>query len=276
MNVVNGLLNPVFSLMFAPFAALPAWVALVFWSVVFGVLMAVAFKYTSPQQRLRRVVDRIRANMLGMKLFKDDFSVTLRLQGRLFAAIGMRLLYSIPPMLVLIVPFVLILTQFARWYEHRPLRPGEAAIVELRLTPESWSRLSNVQPEVPAGVSVGKRVRDGFNHVINWELRPESVDQPFDLTWKLDDRVVTKRVAVAGKPRLIPASPLRPGPSFEDRLLYPDESAFPAGAPIRGVEVRLPPRETPIFGINIPWWGTFLIVSMLAAFASKPFTKVQF
>jgi hypothetical protein len=276
MNFVNGLLNPVFSLMFAPFAALPAWVALVFWSVVFGVLMAVAFKYTSPQVRLKRVVDRIRANMLGMKLFKDDLGVTLRIQGRLFAAIGLRLLYSIPPMLVMIVPFVLILTQFARWYEHRPLRPGEPTIVELRLTPASWDRYRDVQVEAPPGVHVAKRVRDGHNHVINWEIRADSVAEPFELTWRLGDLTVRKRVAVAAAQRLIPVSPLRPGPEFEDRLLYPGESAFAADAPLRGIEVRHPPRKTPIFGGNIPWWGTFLIVSMLAAFASKPFTRVQF
>ena len=73
-----------------------------------------------------------------------------------------------------------------------------------------------------------------------------------------------------------PVSPLRPGTGFVDRLLYPVERAFGGDSPVRAIEVRHPTRTTEIFGIDVPWWLTFLIVSMLFAFISKPFTKVQF
>ena len=56
----------------------------------------------------------------------------------------------------------------------------------------------------------------------------------------------------------------------------PGEPGFAGDAPVRSVDIRYPDRSTPIFGFNMPWWGTFFIVSMLAAVIVRPFLKVQF
>ena len=44
----------------------------------------IIFKYTSNQKAIGRVRDHIKANMLALKLFKDDMSVTFKSQGRVF------------------------------------------------------------------------------------------------------------------------------------------------------------------------------------------------
>ena len=276
MNIINAILTTIAGVCFAPFAALPAWVALVFWSAVLGVLMAIGFRFTSPQRKLKIVVDRIRANMLGMKLFKDDLGVTFRVQVQLFKSIAMRLLYSLPPMLVMIIPFVLILTQFAVWYEKQPFEPGDAIVVELRLSPRVWNQSENLTLHAPEGVRVEARVRDESAHEVTWRISPQ-ISEPFTVSWNIGGETIEKKIAVAkSRDRLVPVSPLRPGTGFVDRLLYPLERAFDADSPVRAIEVRHPARSTEIFGIDVPWWLTFLIVSMLCAFLSKPFTKVQF
>ncbi len=276
MNIINSILSTIARLCFAPFAALPAWVALVFWSAVLGVLMAIAFRYTSPQKKLKVVVDRIRANMLGMKLFKDDLGVTFRVQVQLFKSIALRLWYSLPPMCAMIVPFVLILTQFAVYYEKRPFGPNEAIVVELRLAPNVWEQSEQLTIHTPDGVRVEARVRDEQTHEVTWRIS-SGVPTPFTVAWNIGDERVEKTIAVAKSPnRLMPVSTLRPGTEFLDRLLFPAESAFGADSPVRSIEVRHPARSTEIFGFDIPWWLTLLVVSMLFAFISKPFTKVQF
>ncbi len=276
MNIINSILSTIAGLCFAPFTALPAWVALVFWSAVLGVLMAIGFRYTSPQKKLKIVVDRIRANMLGMKLFKDDLGVTFRVQVQLFKSIALRLWYSLPPMLAMIVPFVLILTQFAVWYEKRPFGPNEAIVVELRLAPNVWEQSEQLAIHTPDGVRVEARVRDEQAHEVTWRISP-GISTAFTVAWNIGGERIEKTIAVAKSPdRLVPVSTLRPGPDFLDRLLYPAEPAFSADSPVRSIEVRHPARSTEIFGFDIPWWLTLLIVSMLFAFISKPFTKVQF
>lgn len=278
MNALNSILSAFTAILMAPFASMPAWVALVFWSAVAGVLMMIAFRYTSNQAALKRVADRTRANMLGMKLFKDDLGVTLACARELFKATGLRLAHSIPPMLVMIVPFVLILAHLSVWYQFRPLRIGEQVAVELRVLPSAWDSAQTAKLTAPTGWEIAPGPhRDAARKALTWQVRAR---QPgvAKLAWRIGDETIEKTVSASDR-RLatLPASTLRPGPNFWDAVFYPAEPAFSRTGPVQ--EIRIwpiePDRSTPIFGWDIPWWGTFLIVSMLAALAAKPFVKVQ-
>ncbi|GMU83637.1 MAG: hypothetical protein AMXMBFR47_35070 [Planctomycetota bacterium] len=281
MNALNAIIASVVAAVLAPFSALPAWVGLCLVAAVSGVLAAVAFRYTSNQNALRRVADRVRASLLAMRLFSDDPRNTLRAQGSLLAASGMRLLLSLPPLLVLIVPFTLLLAHLAMYYEFRPLPRSlsplnEAALLEVQLHPDAWDRLSGIQPVCPDGVTLNARVREPAAHRIVWRI---TADRPVRGTvqFPVDGMTVEKALVIDDKSADLKfASPRRAGPGFWDRLLYPGEPAFAADSPIQSISISYPPRETPIFGLTVPWWLTFFIVSILAALAVKPFVGVQF
>ena len=102
MDLINGFFNAVFGALLAPFDAWPALLTLVVWSAVIGVVMAVVFRYTSNQRALKAVADQSRANLLAIKLFQDDLTVTLGCQLALLRSVGLGLWYSLPPMIVMI------------------------------------------------------------------------------------------------------------------------------------------------------------------------------
>jgi hypothetical protein len=291
MNTVNALLLKLTSLVLTPFAGLPSQVALIVLSVVAGVLAAIAFRYTSNQAALKRVADQVRASLLGMRLFKDDLRSVFAAQGSLFKASGLRLWHSLPPLVVLIVPFVFLLAQLAMWYEFRPLAPGERAIVEVQIAPEAWDEYSQLQLSPPDGIELagpvlGAPAGEADNpavHSITWDLRPLKAppdDEPLTLRFQLNgSEVAEKQLVVSDNPdasRLSFVSPLRPGTSFWDRLLYPGEPAFNAGSPIRRIEIAYDSRTNTLFGYSLHWIITFFVVSVLAALALKPVIKVQF
>lgn len=285
MNALNAILTSLTAALMAPFRSLPAWVALVLWSAAAGVLMTWAFRYTSSQRALRRAVDQIRANLLGMKLFKDDLGVTLRCFGGLLSGVGRRLLLSLPPMVVMIIPFVLILAHLSVWYEFRPLRPGESAVVEMRLSAAAWPGHGSVAIDTPDGIALETRASlgtrglpDPAERTLTWRIRAEKPGA-FLLKWNVAGVACDKRVQVAPRAAgLAPVSPIRPGASIASQVLYPSEAAFGDSSPVESIRVSypLPQRATPIFGWHIPWWATFLVVSILAALAAKPMLKVQF
>jgi len=64
--------------------------------------------------------------------------------------------------------------------------------------------------------------------------------------------------------RLQKVAERRPGAGWLDRLLHPAEPGFDAGSLVRAVVVHYPKRSTPILSLDIPWWLTFIVVSMLA------------
>ena len=130
MRFLNMLLSQLGYVLISPFASYPI-LGLVFWGAVSGVAMAWVFGLTSNQHRLRELVDETRAQLLAIKLFKHDPLVTFKCQWQLLKTTGLRLWHSLPPTLVMFVPFCLVLIQLAQWYEFVPLVPREATVVQL-------------------------------------------------------------------------------------------------------------------------------------------------
>ena len=277
MNWINARMTAISELVLAPLASWPPLAVLIVLSVLFGAAMTVVFRYTSNQRALRAVAKRTKAQLMCLRIFKDDLGVAIRCQGSVIKAIGQRLWYSVPPMLILIVPFVFILTQLALRYESRPLVPGESVIASLQLTPEGWSERDTARLEAPRGVTVETpALRDGAEQSIYWRLRlDEPTDEP--LCFRVGNREALKSLTgTVDGDRLCAVSARRPGDGFWDRLLRPGEPGFDADWPVRGIDLRYPARSTPIFGIDIPWWVTLIVLCMVTALIVRPFLKVQF
>src|SRR5579872_7381133 len=134
--------------------------------------MTYVFGKTSNQQALRKAADGIRAQLFAVKLFKEDLFVTFQCQIALLKFTGMRLLHSLAPMIVMIVPLFLVMTQLAMRYEHRPLLTGERAVVAMHVKPDRWKEVRNIT------LSRGDRfvvetegLRDERNSAIFWRVR---------------------------------------------------------------------------------------------------------
>ncbi len=277
MNWINARLTAASDFCLAPFASWPPLLVLIAVSIVAGVGMTVVFRYTSNQRALRVVARRTKAQLMCLRIFKDDLGVAIRCQGSVLKAIGLRLWHSLPPKLVLIAPFVFILTQLALSYENRPLVPGESIVASLELTPEGWRERSTVRLQAPPGVTVETpALRDEAQQAMYWRLR---LDRPTaePLSFRVGDHEARKSFTGAEDgARLCTVSARRPGDGFWERLLRPGEPGFDADGPVRGIELGYPARTTPIFGIDIPWWASFIVLCMITALIARPFLKVQF
>ncbi|HKD37650.1 MAG TPA: hypothetical protein VKB78_12650, partial [Pirellulales bacterium] len=130
---LNAIANACASVLLAPIAMLPGWISATLVAAVTGVAMLFVFKHTSNQTAIKHVRGRIKANLLALSLFKDSASVSLRSQGRILLGAMQLLLLAIVPMLVMLVPMCLVLGQLALWYQARPLRVGDEAVVTVKL-----------------------------------------------------------------------------------------------------------------------------------------------
>lgn len=151
MWFINSILGHLFSVLFFPFRHLNPWFGMVFVSLLTGLLMLVIFRLTSNQEGIKRVKDKIKAHLLELRLFKDNLNISLKAQGQIlrhnFRYIG----YSLKPMLVMMIPLILILVQLNFWFGYKPLRPGESAILKVKLerAPSRWNWMppSKLPPE---------------------------------------------------------------------------------------------------------------------------------
>lgn len=286
MSALNRLSNWLFDLTYAPMAGLPPWASLGVISAVIGVVMLLAYKYTSWQSQIGKARDEIKARMLAMKLFKDNLGVTLSAQGGVIWSSFKILLLSIPPILVAMIPMVPLLAQLAGRYQFAPLPTSAVSEVKVALSDAFAEKEQHGEAEVALeasdGVVVLDRWRSGDSRQVWWRVR---ADRPgmHTLTVRAGDQTFTKQLPV-GEPGSIPAA-ISPKLTnhytgmLDNTMMLPREPAPPADAPVRSIEVAglmtsVAPDVLPI-PILGNWIVYFLIVSILFALLFKPLFNVR-
>jgi hypothetical protein len=245
----------------APIGVLPGWLSATLVAVLTGVVMLVLFKYTSNQRAIQRVRDDIDANLLALKLFKESARVTVGAQGRLLVGAGRLFVHALVPMAVMLVPVTLILGQLSLWYQQRPLRVGEEAVVTVALGGASDVRL---EPTGAVDVTVGP-VRVLSQREVCWNIQARQAGY-HRLTFTVDGRTIDKELAVGDG--MMRVSARRPGWVWSDALMHPAEPAFAPDASVRSIEIAYPARASWTSGRDY-WVAYWFVVSMIAAFCLR-------
>jgi hypothetical protein len=269
-------LNAAMRVLFEPFhgliSILPSWLSLTVLSALLGVGMLLIFKYTSNQKAIGRVRDHIKARLLGMKLFKDNIPVVLKYQLQVFGYALLLLLYSIPPIIVMALPFLLILGQMGTRYQSAPLAVNEPASVIMQLNLADGAPMPDVALlEQDAVEVVTGPVRVFSKAQVFWKLKAIHPGEQI-LEFKVGESVVEKAVIVGTGIQRV--SMKRPGLNPVDLILYPQEKPFDAESTVQSITVSYPERAGFITGSG-NWVISLFLLSLLSAFAVKPIFKVK-
>ncbi len=274
MAIVNLIAGGIFDVLLYPFRGLSPWFGMVLVSLLTAFLMLWVFKLTSNQDGLRKAKNAIKAHLLELRLFKDNMRVSLRAQGRILRANGRYIACNTKPLLVMIVPLLLILAQLNLWFGASPLRPGETALVKLKLADGADPLALDVTVEPSPGLAVETpAVRIADLREIAWRIRAPKAG-PASLAFVVAGRTFVKDVAVAGR-RLSKVSTLAVGRSFIRQLLYPGEKPLPGDTPVTSIEVLYPAGGLPLLGLSVNWLVAYLILSIIFGFAFKGIFKVE-
>ncbi len=269
---INVVINAVAGVVLAPIGAMPGWLSNTIISAVTGVLLLIIFKYTSNQRAIGRVKDDIKANMLALKLFKDELSVTFRSQGRVFLGALKLLRYALWPLLVMIVPVSLELAQMGLWYQWRPLQPGEQSLITMRLTGDPKVAMPPVRiVSLPgAEVTIGP-VRIRSKREACWEIRARENGR-HRIVFEVDSKRIEKELVVGNG--LTRVSAVRPARDWTAILLHPLEKPFARDSLVQSISIDYPSRDSWTSGTD--WWlAYFFVASLVFALIFKPLIRVK-
>jgi hypothetical protein len=270
--LLNALANVLGRALLGPVAFLPGWLSATLIASVTGAFLLFIFKYTSNQTAIKRVRNDIQANLFALKLFKDSTPVVLAAQWAMIRGACRLFVLAVVPILVMTVPVLLMLGQISLWYQHRPLRVGEEAVVVLKLSgnPKDAMPAVGLEPTSAASVITGP-VRVASKREIVWIIKALE-NGSHRLSFRAGEQVVTKELAVGdGFMRI---SPRRAGWDWYDALLNPAEATFPPSSPVESIEVVYPDRPSWTSGTD-NWVIYWFAVSMIAAFCAKPLLNVN-
>lgn len=279
MSILNSLLRGLTDALLSPFRSLPAIVGLFVISVVFSIIALYIFKWTSNQDKIEAVKRKIYAGLFEIRLFNDDFKAILR---ALFDILRHNATYvglSLPPLLVMIVPFVLVIAQLQFQYGYAGLRPGEETVVKVVLKQDRAAAFKDdsgkppVELVAPAGLEVEKPSMWSWPiNELSWRLKAEEWGTyEIELQWNGGDSVAKSVVVSEEEIKL--RSPSRLASGFWNQLLYPAEDPLPDESPYESIEIGYETGEIPtyLFGLRAHWLIVFLVLSVALAFVlAKP------
>jgi len=237
-------------------------------------MMLAIFRFTSKQEEIARVKDKIKAHFMEVVLFKDSLGMVFRAQKDILKWNLFYLRYFLIPLLIMIFPVIIILVQIGYRYEHRPLLPGESAIIALRLNEEYFfPNTKEVSISVPDGLKIETpALRIASEGEINWRIGAGR-EGIYDLVFNISDEKVIKKLVVSNT--LTKLSTKRSQHSIFDIILNAGELSFSRNSLVNSIEVKYPHVTLKIFGWNIHWLIIFFVVSILSGFMLKGVLKVH-
>ena len=279
MTFPSSFFNILFNILFYPFEQIHPIYGLLAISTLTGLMMLAIFRFTSKQEEIERVKDKIKAHFMEVVLFKDSLGMVFRAQKDILKWNLFYLRYFLIPLLIMIFPVIIILVQIGYRYEHRPLLPGESAIVALRLNylrlneEDFFPNSKEVFISVPDGLKIETpALRIASEGEINWRIGAER-EGIYDLVFNISGERVIKKLVVSNT--LTKLSTKRSQHSIFDIILNADELSFSKNSLVNSIEVKYPHVTLKIFGWNIHWLIIFFVVSILSGFMLKGVLKVN-
>lgn len=271
---VNQVCTFLFSLMYYPFQALPPFWSLTVISLITGILMLWIFGKISNQDAIKKIKSKIGANLIAVRLFKEDLWVFFLIQGRILRDTLVYMKYSLMPMLVMLVPVVLIIIQLHQHYAYRPLAVGEQTLIKVKVIDDDPLKCPDAAAIEPStGFTVETQgIRIPSEREITWRIRAEENGRHL-IQVKIGDRTATKELRVGNEPGLV--NSLRTGTDVLALLLYPGEAPIDPSTGIQSIEIVYPPQKIAVLGWEINWLVQFFIMSILFGYALKGVFGVQ-
>lgn len=238
-------------------------------SAVTGVLFILSFPHVSAQGAIVAVKDRIKHNLLGIRIFQDDMpTVGKGVAGAMFWNICYIAL-NILPMVVMAAPFMVVWFQLNALYAYQPMETGERTTIVAEF--QEGVNAYEVQVEMPDGLELVRRGNTQDKLVLVVDAVAEG---SHELGFLADGETVTKTVEVGTDPRrlarLRTATPFALFAAAKDPIVHFGDPVLPSTGPVRTITVPYDVRPLGFLGggeISIMLW--FVIVSLAVGFGLK-------
>lgn len=272
MNTFNQALGAFFALLFSPFEARDPWWGILSISGVAGVLMLFVFRAATNQGKIRAIRDRIKAHLLEIRLYKDDFGLLIEAQKGILRSNLQYLKECAVPALLLAVPMALLIVHTGLWFDHRPLTVGEATVVTMKFKDNaSFDREATLR--APEGIDVETPPLRIFDErAVMWRISAKAKGS-FQMECVSRAGVVTKSVQVDDA--LCALSVRRVSSGFFSQLLHAAENALPQDTGLAYIEVAYPRINYQVAGRTFHWLVVFVVVSLLVALVLKWLCRVE-
>jgi hypothetical protein len=266
---INRALNAVFDTWLRPVSAFPDWVQLAWLAWPLSILALLAYRWTTNPDAIARAKDRMKAHILELRLYRDDLAVMLRAQVQIARHNLSYLRLSLPPVLLMLLPFAATLAQVESRFGYRPLLPGESGLLTVEV--EAGDALVQMSSRlvVPAGIeSETPALRIEAGRQLVWRLGARETGE-HALTLSLGNHDLGLRASVGERSAaVVPAVYRADLPAV---LAWPAAEPLPRDSMVRAVHLTYPRAGREFAGLSGATWLFTALVMGVAWLLRRPF-----
>jgi len=243
-------------------------------AVAAGFAMLWVFARFSNAEQTALAKRKVLANLYAFRLFADEPALIFRAQKQLLIWNARYLAAMLRPTAVLLVPVTLLMFGLDAVYGHRPLEPGESAIVTAQFSGGTdRTGMGSPAPTLEGrGVAVETPcVRIPRERQFCWRVRAKGAASG-SVILRVAGASFAKTVR-AGAPSGVVAE--RRVASLFAWLRFPGEALLPSG-PLRWIGVSYPSAAVNVFGYGANWLVWFIAVSLLTMLLARKRFGVTF
>ena len=262
---LNLVINGLFDLLMRPFILQSAWPGLIAASLVASIVLVVLFHFSSNPNEIRRTRNRLLARTLELLIFQHDMRASFTACGHILVANAAYLFQFLRPMAVGLIPLLLIFVQMESWFDRRPLRIGEQAVLLVEIDPSESVLDQTIDLQLPEILKIDSPlVRIPSKNEIAWRIAATAAgDGWIDV---ITGGIKERKSLLTGD-QLVRLSQSRESNGTLQQLLSPSEPPLDGRSPIRRMLVSYPRRELLIGQTEIPWlvaaFGLIMIMSLI-------------
>lgn len=243
-------------------------------SLLTAVFILLVYKFVSNQAAITKHKNRVFGHFLEIYLFRDSPGLIAASLGRVLKSIAGYLAFSLPALLVVLVPIVLLLGQMEIRYGRLYPAPGSELIVKAEV--EKGTDLFRSEPVLDASgglevVSPALRIENLSE--VNWKVRVKD-SSPAELVLRIAGEEFRRPLNLSGDNR--PIYPASAKGGLLNAIEYPGQPRLPADSVINRVEIEVPTRYLDCLLLDLHWIVIYFVLSLILAFALKKPFRVEF
>ncbi|MCP5101824.1 MAG: hypothetical protein GY950_00510 [bacterium] len=278
---INYFITRVFDVILYPFGFINEFWGILFLSIFMSFFVLVIYKYISSPTGIKNTKDKIKANILAIRLYKDFWKVILASFFKSLFYIFKYFTLNIVPLLVIVPILFPAFVQMDIRYGLRPFQVGEEIVIKAAFSQDpnnldiQLHENGNFKPKMNPVYINGFRDDDKKEPIkeVNWKVNAvEEGTAAIKIT--AADRTFEKSLLVGKFRGALCNEKYRESSWWH--FIYPSEALFPGAGELEEIHIRYPGRNVSFAGIEMHWLIINLVLVLIIVLAFRKRFGVEF
>ena len=272
LHTINYFITRLFDVILYPFTFVNDFWGILFLSAVSSLVVLVVYKYLSSPEKIKDSKDKIKANILAIRLYRDFWKVILTSFGKSVLYTLKYFSLNLLPLLVVLPVLAPIFAQMDVRYGMRPFTTDEVAVVKAYFN-EDVENLGIKLVESDSFKPLMKPVFIKAEKQVNWKVAVQA-QEAVDLEIQVGDSTYKKALAAGNYKGAI--SNKKYSGSKIDHFMYPAEPLFNSGKELNAVYIAHPGKTVNFLGTRIHWLWHYLVWVLVMVLGLRKKFGVEF